>query len=281
MDVSVILTTYRQPAALEKTLWAYAAQTVRPPEVVVADDGSGPETGAVLERARAETRLVIRHVWHEDRGFRKCEILNRAVLAAEGSYLIFSDGDCLPREDFVATHLRLSRPGRFLGGGALRAPEWLGERIGRKEIEEGRFLDPRWLRVQGVGFGRRSLRLWRNDALGTVADALNTTRARFDGGNSSAWKSDVIAVNGFDCTLSYGYEDHSLGARLRNGGLRPVQVGNRAVVLHVEHPRPYKTDESMARGRRTWEAAKRDGVTWVESGITSMRGLSEVDAPSA
>ena len=110
MRTSVVLSTYNSPNWLEKVLWGYAAQTVRPDEIVVADDGSTDETRERLELLRRATQLNIQHVWHEDRGFRKCTILNRAIDAAEGDYLIFSDGDCISRADFVAVHKQHARP---------------------------------------------------------------------------------------------------------------------------------------------------------------------------
>ena len=107
MDVSVIVSTYNEPDWLEKAVWGWDAQSERGFELLVADDGSGPETAERIERLRAETGLTIRHVWQEDEGFRKSAILNRAIEAAEGDYLVFSDGDCIPRADFLATHTRL------------------------------------------------------------------------------------------------------------------------------------------------------------------------------
>ncbi|MDP9348746.1 MAG: glycosyltransferase, partial [Gemmatimonadota bacterium] len=129
MRASVVLTTYNQPRQLELVLRGYAVQTRRDFQVVVADDGSGEETREVLERLRRETGLDLLHVWHEDRGFRKCTILNRAILAASGDYLVFSDGDCIPRRDFVEAHLRLAEPGRFLSGGYLRLSPAVSARI--------------------------------------------------------------------------------------------------------------------------------------------------------
>jgi hypothetical protein len=122
MNVSVVLATYNQPQWPEKVLWGYAVQSHRDFQLVIADDGSGPETDAVIERARTGTHMDLVHVWHADRGFRKCEIPNRAIVVADGDYLIFSDGDCIPREDFVITHMRSAEPDRFLSGGYLMLP---------------------------------------------------------------------------------------------------------------------------------------------------------------
>ncbi len=113
MRISVIISTYNSPEWLEKVLWGYAAQTDHQFEILIADDGSHDATRRRIDSLRTPTQLTIQHVWHEDRGFRKCTILNRAIDAATGDYLIFSDGDCIPRADFIATHRRLAQPGRF------------------------------------------------------------------------------------------------------------------------------------------------------------------------
>ena len=122
MDISVILATYNQPEWLEKVVWGYAAQLHRSFEIVVADDGSTPETAVLISRLQHDTGIKIQHVWHEDRGFRKCRILNKAILTASHDYLVFSDGDCIPRQDFLTAHVRHAAPGRFLSGGLVRLP---------------------------------------------------------------------------------------------------------------------------------------------------------------
>ena len=109
MFCSVIISTYNSPHWLEKVLWGYAAQTHADFELIVADDGSERQTAALIARMRHPIRQRVSHVWHEDRGFRKCRILNRAIAAAEGKYLVFTDGDCIPRKDFLAQHVRYAR----------------------------------------------------------------------------------------------------------------------------------------------------------------------------
>ena len=45
-----MVNTFNAPEALDKVLGAVWLQTAQPFEVLVADDGSGPETRAVLEK---------------------------------------------------------------------------------------------------------------------------------------------------------------------------------------------------------------------------------------
>jgi len=132
--VSVILSTFNQPRPLALALRGYGRQTHSDFEVIVADDGSGPETAHVVQRAR-EQGLNVRHAWQDDRGFRKTEALNRAIGVARGAYLIFSDGDCIPRDDFVATHARLAEPDRFLSGGYLKLPESVTRAVDERAID--------------------------------------------------------------------------------------------------------------------------------------------------
>src|SRR5690348_6387833 len=52
MKISVIVTTYNRPDALSLVLRALAAQDAGDFEVIVADDGSTPETAAMLDALR-------------------------------------------------------------------------------------------------------------------------------------------------------------------------------------------------------------------------------------
>ncbi|HEX6589303.1 MAG TPA: glycosyltransferase, partial [Longimicrobiales bacterium] len=160
--ISAIVSTYNRPDFLERVLWGWAAQTRKDFELVVADDGSGPETAALIERMRGETGMDIVHVWHEDRGFRKTEILNRSIVAAKGDLHLFSDGDCIPRRDLVATHYELARAGHFLAGGYLKLPAHVSALISVDDVKAGRHADLRWLRRQGWRPGRRALRLTKS-----------------------------------------------------------------------------------------------------------------------
>jgi glycosyltransferase involved in cell wall biosynthesis len=268
--VSVILSTYNQPRWLEKALWGYASQRFSDFELLVADDGSGPDTAAVLTRAQERSRLQLVHVWHEDRGFRKTEILNRAVLAATGNYLIFSDGDCVPHPDFVATHVRLAGERRFLSGGYLKLPMALSERLTEDDVTSGRAFDPAWLAARGWRGGRRALRLPRSAALAALLDALTPTRATWNGHNASTWREAIVAVNGFDLDMGYGGEDRALGERLTNLGYRGRRVRFRAPVLHLDHPRPYADPEVIRANRRIRDEIRRS------RDVRTRRGLAEV-----
>ncbi|HEV2736092.1 MAG TPA: glycosyltransferase [Longimicrobiaceae bacterium] len=270
MPVSVILSTYNKPHFLERVLWGYAVQTRRDFEIVVADDGSGPETAEAIRRVRAETGLEIVHVWHEDRGFRKTVILNRAILAASGDYLLFSDGDCIPRRDLLAVHTALARPGAYVAGGYLKLPEHVSARIGIDDVVSGRVVDLRWLREQGWRPGRRALRLLGTRRLPALFDRLTPTAAHFHGNNASASRDAILAVNGFEGEMGYGGLDRALGYRLENLGVPGIQARHRAVCMHLHHDRPYRDPETVRRNREILDRIRATGEVRAGRGITEL-----------
>jgi len=119
LDISVIVSTYNNPRALGMVLAGLSRQTLTPREIVIADDGSGADTGAVIDAWRARLPFAVEHVWHADEGFRKCAILNKAIVAASGEYLVFFDGDCVPPAHCLAAHAAHAQPQRYVSGGKV------------------------------------------------------------------------------------------------------------------------------------------------------------------
>lgn len=270
MNISVILSTYNQPRWLELALWGYAVQTDRDFELIIADDGSRPETAAVVQRMQRETGLDVVHVWHEDRGFRKCEILNRAIEQSRGDYLLFSDGDCVPRRDLLAVHREQAEPGRFLAGGYLKLSEAVSQSVTRTAVEQGYVSDLRWLRSQGWRPGRRALRLTRSGRFAALLDAVTPTAARFQGNNASVAREALYAVNGFEGEMGYGGEDVALGRRLEMLGVRGKQIRHRAICMHLHHSRPYR-DPAVLRANRAWYQRMQ-----AEGEFRARRGIAEL-----
>ena len=244
-DVSVIFSTYRQPEWLRKALCGFARQNYPNFEVVIADDGSGDQTDEVIRSARRSTGLRIEHVRQPDLGFRKCRILNKAILKTRGGYLIFTDGDCIPHPEFIARHLELAEPKRFLSGGLLRLPLGLSHNIQPDDIASGRCFSASWLRSQGMPFTHKLLKL-SGLGFGAVLDRVSPTTAGWNGHNASGWKDDILRANGFDERMGYGGEDRELGERLENAGIRGKRIRHRVTCLHLDHPRGYVNAEARA-----------------------------------
>lgn len=270
MEISVVVSAYERPWHLERVLRGYAVQTDPDFELLVADDGSGEEVRTTIGRVSEETGREIVHVWHADEGFRKTRILNRSIVVGKGEYLVFTDGDCVPRDDLVATHRALARPGRYLAGGYLKLPGEVSEAIGVAEVEDGRVTDLAWLRSRGWRPGRRALRLTRSPRWGALFDLVTPTAADFHGNNASVWRRDLEAVNGFEGKMGYGGLDKELGYRLRNLGVKGRQARHRAVAVHLHHDRPYREPETLRRNRERMARIRASGQLRAEDGLSEL-----------
>ncbi|WP_126977346.1 glycosyltransferase [Frigidibacter oleivorans] len=274
MQTELILSTYNSPRALKLTLLSVTRQSRRPDSVCVADDGSGPETLAVIEEMRARfPDLPFRHVWHEDRGFQKNEILNRAIASSTADYLVFIDGDCLIHPGFVARHLQLARPDRFLSGSLIRLDTPTTEAVTEEDVLSGRVFDRGWLARTGT-FRRFSTRLkagllppWAGDLLETVYPVGRN----WCGANGSAYRAAILKVNGLDETMKYGGGDKEFGIRLENSGVRGRHVRFTAPLVHLDHPRGYKDAAKIRDHRAKIAHARRSGKVWAEAGIAARR----------
>jgi glycosyltransferase involved in cell wall biosynthesis len=270
MRVSVIVTTYNSPAWLEKVLWGYSTQTHQDFELIIGDDGSTTETAELIARIRQETAMNIRHIWQEDSGFRKCRILNQSILAAQADYLIFSDGDCIPRQDFVAVHIADARPGYYLSGGYHKLPMQTSEAIQRDDILTQRCFDLKWLKAHGLKTSYKNSKLTATPFTASIYNRLTPTRCNFKGSNGSVWRQDAIAVNGFDERMPWGGLDREFGIRLINAGIKPRHVRYNAIVIHLDHPRGYKDPEKVRANRELRLHNQRTGVKRTEHGITEL-----------
>jgi glycosyltransferase involved in cell wall biosynthesis len=267
MKASVVLSTYNAVEWLEKVLWGFECQTFKEFEVIIADDGSGPATADLIRQFSSTNRLNIKHVWHEDRGFQKSAILNKAIVASSFDYIIFTDGDCIPRKDFVAVHMKHSAPGKFLSGGYFMLPMETSKAIAREDIYSSRCFDVKWLKENGLPGSYKTLKLTSRGLMEKALNFLTPTKPTWNGHNSSGWKTDIVAVNGFNEEMQYGGQDRELGERLVNYGIVGKQIRYSAICVHLDHKRSYKTPESIAKNKQIRKETRDMKKVWTEFGI--------------
>ena len=234
--ISVVVTTYNRPDALRAVLASLAAQTDKAFEVLVADDGSRQETAAAVAEMGVSFPVPLVHLWQSDDGFRAAAARNLAVAASRGEYLVFVDGDCVLRPDFVARHRALAEPAWFVAGNrvllsenftkkVLQSPmivlhgdsrlSWLGRRFSG--------VINRWLPlcfVPGNGWRKRQPQRWQGARTCNLA----------------MWRADFDAINGFDEAFQgWGHEDADLAIRLLHAGVQRKDGRFATAVLHLWH----------------------------------------------
>ncbi len=264
--VSVIVSTYNRPDALDAVLRSLARQSDGDFEVLVADDGSGPDTAAVVQQWQGRIGRRLLHVWHPDAGFRLAEIRNRAILAAAGEYCIFLDGDCLARRGFVAAHRALAERGWFVTGNRVLLSGELTERVLSKNLEPECWTARQWLAARSSrGINRVAPLL--SLPLGPLRKTRSQAWRGARGANIAMWRSDLITVDGFDSAFAgWGREDSDLFVRLIRAGVRRKDGRYATGVLHLWHPE--------ADRARLSENEQRLGGVLASDRISATKGLS-------
>lgn len=264
--ISVILSTYKAEAWLEKVLWGFEYQSFTDFELVVADDGSGPETKALIGALQAKLSYPIVYVWQEDDGFQKSRILNKGLLAAQGDYIVMTDGDCIPRADFLAVHAAHMEAGYFLSGGYFMLPMHISKAITTADIKAGNCFELGWLKAHGLASSFKNIKLSRGFWM-LLLNKITPTNASWNGHNASGYKADILSVNGFDERMQYGGQDRELGERLMNAGIKSKQLRYSAIVVHLDHKRGYKNEASIAKNRAIRDAVKAQKLRVTPFGI--------------
>jgi glycosyltransferase involved in cell wall biosynthesis len=276
--ISVIVSTYDRQDALDVVLRALARQSDRNFEVVVADDGSGPGTARVVREWADRQAVPIRHVWHEDRGFRLAEIRNRGVRASSGAYIVFLDGDCIARRGFVAAHRRLAERGWFVTGTRVLLSRALTERILDCRLE------PELWGFSSLMAARMRRHLNRIAPLAALrlgpVRKLSAQRWRgARGSNMGFWRADLEKVGGFDASFSgWGREDSDVFIRLIRAGVRRKDGRFASCVLHMWHAeadrgRLADNDRQLSEVLHSTRIAARRGLPEV-GGLSEPAGAS-------
>jgi len=233
--IAVVVATYNWPAALDRVLAALADQTYRAFEVIVADDGSGPDTADLAQRWTERAPFAVRHVWQEDEGFRAAAIRNRAVAATEAEYILFLDGDCVVRPDFLAGHAALASQGHFVAGNRVLLSREFSDRILEQQLDVWTWSNRRWISERLSGGLTRWLPLLRLSP-GAWRDRAPRAWEGAKTCNLAIWREDFLAVNGLDERYTgWGYEDSDLVIRLIRNGVRRRDGRLGTTVLHLWH----------------------------------------------
>jgi glycosyltransferase involved in cell wall biosynthesis len=234
--ISIIVTTHDREDALDAVLRSLARQSDRDFEVVVADDGSGPATAALIAQWKEKFGTRLEHAWHEHCGFRAGEIRNRALLQSRGGYCIFLDGDCIARPDFVASHRALAEQGWFVSGNRILMSQELTRQVLAQHLEPENWNFADWI-------GRRSRKDINRLApmlplpLGPLRKLRPGEWQHARSCNLAVWRADLDRVDGFDADYNgWGREDSDLLVRLLHAGVRRKDGNFATGVLHLWHP---------------------------------------------
>ena len=275
VPISIIVTTYNRPDALDAVLRGLARQSDKDFAVIIADDGSSPETATLLKSWQGRLAQPLTHIWQEHRGFRAAEIRNRAIVASRGAYCIFLDGDCLPRQDFVLEHRQLAEAGWFVVGNRVLMSKALTDRVLSQRLEPELWTFAEACRARFNGDINRIAPLLQA-RLGPV----RKIRPQYWWGarscNLAVWRADVDRIDGFDSSyVGWGLEDSDLLIRLLRSGINRKDGRFSTGVLHLWHP---LADPSLLSANQALlDSIQHGDRIRAVNGLSSLRSAS--DAP--
>lgn len=262
MTCSVLVATYNRPTVLKLCLESLFSQTHLPDQIIVCDDGSGPETQQLIAQLRVECPVQLIHVWQPDEGFKLAQIRNKGIALATSDYILQIDGDVLLHPKFVKDQLRMAKPGIFYSGNQFHLDETQTHQLltdsKAKVSQVVRQTKLTWHRIRVPFLQKPIARLyyWKHHYRFVL------------GCNMAFWRNDLIAVNGYDeGFVGWGWEDTDLAFRLMNLGrhLRFIRFG--AIQYHLYHP-PFSRSHQESNRQRAL-ASRAAGLTRCQLGIAN------------
>lgn len=227
MKSTLIISTYNWPEALKLVFESVLRQTILVDEIIIADDGSLKKTRFLIDDYRKYFDIPLIHVWHEDLGFRKTIILNKAYYAASGDYIIQIDGDVILHPNFIKDHIKNAEKSRFIHGGRVL----LNENITFQRLQSANI---------NFYFFHRGLKNRINSIyspfLSRFFSHKSTSLKKTRGCNFSCWKEDFFMVNGYNENMvGWGLEDTELSCRLINNNVFKKRLKFIALTYHMYH----------------------------------------------
>lgn len=274
VQASVVISFYNKFEWLKLVLTGFEIQTFKDFEILIADDGSNKEATGQLKAYMQNSPLQIKHIWHDDKGWRKTEILNKAVVASQSGYIIFTDGDCIPHSHFVEEHIQNRKASCALAGRRVNLSEKLSKTISTELIQKRKLEKAlKWTMVFHRLFKKNGSHVENAFYIKNklIRKKLNKKRKGILGCNFSLYKEDLLAVNGFDERYKAPAvgEDSDLRYRLELNGVAIVPVKHLSIQYHLFHNPLSRESENM----KIFEETQKNKTIYTPYGINKHKKL--------
>ena len=258
MKVSLIIAYYKNILALSLIFKALDCQSYKDFEIIVAEDDNEMQTVEFVKVERGRHDFVIKHLRQkEDNGFRKNEMLNKALADAEGEFIVFLDGDTIPHKHLVMEYAKSLREGVALFGRRVM----LSEKLTNKILASGNLSLLNFPELVFSGSGKLKYAVY-------LPFVKSFRETGIWGCNWGIMKKHLLAVNGFDedyVKAGYG-EDVDIEWRLKNNGIRLLSVRFGAIVYHLHHKANY-SEEDLRFNFILMEKKKRERTVRCKNGL--------------
>lgn len=265
-DLSLIISFYNRIDYLKLVLAGIEIQSFKNFEVIIADDGSNEKVTSELRELISKINFPVKHIWQEDKGFRKNKILNRAIVESESEYLVFIDGDCIPHSEFLKEHFFNRQKKVCLTGRRVNLSKRITELLDEEKIRK-KFLEKNLSLLLIDSILGETVDFEKGIYLRSkiLRELMNKKLRGLLGCNFSIYKEDILSVNGFDERYeapSIG-EDTDLQFRLELNGVKIKSLNNIAIQYHLYHRLQERNPENL----KLFEEVKKTGKAFTPSGI--------------
>jgi glycosyltransferase involved in cell wall biosynthesis len=247
MLISIIVATYNWPAALNLCIQSLLLQNDKEFEIIIADDGSKKDTEELVREFQKKIKDInLKYIWHEDLGFRKTSILNKAIKMTTGEYIIFLDGDCIAQPDFIEKHRMLSEEKKLVTGSRILLNKSLTQKLCDETYLNFKSIKTRSLFFRLSGRMNKFMPLWIKLPSSMYRTYNQFVWRRIKGCNLATWKNDIVAVNGFSEDINgWGHEDADLVFRMSLSGVKRKSGAWCTEVLHLYHTSNNKSQDKI------------------------------------
>jgi len=244
--ISVIVTTYNWPVALNLCVQSLLNQTDQDFEIIIADDGSKKDTEQIVIDLKKISDINIKYVWQEDLGFRKTTILNKAIQITDGEYIIFLDGDCITQPDFIEKHRALRQVKAMVTGSRILLSNSLSKQLCANPNWDFNSIKRGSLFHRLFGRMNKFMPLWVKLPSSSLRNYNDFVWRRIKGCNMAAWRSDIENIQGFSEDINgWGHEDADFVFRLHLSGVTRRSGAWCTEVLHLFHAETNKSKDKL------------------------------------
>ena len=236
MKISVIVPIYNRLEHFRALFICLLRQNRQIDELIITDDGSSQQILDYIADLIPKASFKIKHIYQEDKGFRKTRALNNGVINSEGELLVFCDQDLIFGEEYIEYMEKNIKKGCFL----------LCRPISRNEEEKDIILK----KIELSNKYEELLKPLPTYYLESVNKTLKTDRKRrilnilklskrgikLVGMSYAVMKSDYLKVNGYDENYNgWGEEDDDFGNRLYVAGIKGKELKTPNMQIHLWH----------------------------------------------
>lgn len=259
MKVSLIISTYNKYDYLYLVLKSVDEQTYKNFEVIIAEDAEKQEMLDNLEKWKKEFSFEIKHCSHEDIGFRKCKILNKALKVSSGKVVLIIDGDCILHKKYIKNYVALFEKGYdVVFGRRCEMSEELSKRIlKKKRIEE--------INLFNLIFPYS--KAWTEAVYIPFFFTLKKRKLRLLGSNMGFTRKIIYEINGFNEDFEGAGigEDTDLEWRFDKLNVKYKASKNKLIQYHIFHGRTDRAVSNM--GKEILERTKMNNEWFTKNGI--------------